>query len=60
MSFIIQLLALSFLVSVRADDPASLLTGMKGYQLTSGDLEFIQKMKEEKRIKKLQVSSPPI
>ncbi len=29
---------------------------MKGYQLTRSDLEFIEKMKEEKLIKKLQVT----
>lgn len=36
-------------------DPNSMLKGMKGYQLTQRDLEFIEKMKEEKLIKKLQV-----
>ncbi|XP_067439551.1 uncharacterized protein si:dkeyp-34c12.1 isoform X2 [Thunnus thynnus] len=38
----------------KPDDPKSLLKGMKGYSLTAGDLEFIEKMKEEKLIKKLQ------
>lgn len=33
----------------------SMLRGMKGYQLTPGDLEFIQKMQEEKLIAKLKV-----
>lgn len=32
-----------------------MLKGMKGYQLTQTDLEFIKKMQEEKLIKKLQV-----
>lgn len=32
-----------------------MLRGMKGYQLTPGDLEFIQKMQEEKLITKLKV-----
>ncbi|XP_022617517.1 uncharacterized protein LOC111233885 [Seriola dumerili] len=32
----------------------SMLKGMKGYQLTAGDLEFIMKMKEEERLKKLE------
>ncbi|XP_044044509.1 uncharacterized protein si:dkeyp-34c12.1 [Siniperca chuatsi] len=36
------------------NDPNSMLKGMKGYQLTPTDLEFIKKMKEEKLIKKLQ------
>ncbi|XP_045908846.1 uncharacterized protein LOC123973041 isoform X1 [Micropterus dolomieu] len=36
------------------DDPESLLKGMKGYQMTPGDLEFIKRMKEEKHTKKLQ------
>ncbi|XP_059183919.1 uncharacterized protein si:dkeyp-34c12.1 isoform X2 [Centropristis striata] len=31
-----------------------MLKGMKGYQLTQSDLEFMKKMKEEKLIKKLQ------
>lgn len=33
----------------------AMLKGMKGYQLTESDLEFINKMQEEKLIKKLQV-----
>lgn len=37
------------------DEPNSMLKGMKGYELTAGDLEFIKKMKEEKLIKKYQV-----
>ncbi|XP_073318276.1 uncharacterized protein [Pagrus major] len=36
------------------DDPNSMLKGMKGYQLTQSDLEFIKKMQQEKLIKKLQ------
>ncbi|TKS66553.1 hypothetical protein D9C73_000610 [Collichthys lucidus] len=36
------------------DDPSSMLRGMKGYQLIPSDLEFIEKMKEEKLIKNLQ------
>uniref|UniRef100_A0A3Q2ZH08 Eukaryotic translation initiation factor 3 subunit A-like n=1 Tax=Kryptolebias marmoratus TaxID=37003 RepID=A0A3Q2ZH08_KRYMA len=32
----------------------SMLKGMKGYQLTSSDLEFIKKMKEQQLVKKLQ------
>lgn len=32
-----------------------MLKGMKGYQLTQSDLEFIKNMQEEKLIKKLQV-----
>lgn len=32
-----------------------MLRGMKGYQLTPSDLEFIQKMQEEKLIAKLKV-----
>lgn len=32
-----------------------MLKGMKGYQLTESDLEFIKKMQEEKLVKKLQV-----
>lgn len=32
-----------------------MLKGMKGYQLTPSDLDFIKKMQEEKLIKKLQV-----
>lgn len=32
-----------------------MLKGMKGYQLTKSDLEFIKNMQEEKLIKKLQV-----
>ncbi len=39
----------------KSDDPDSMLKGMKGYQLTPGDLEFIEKMKQEKLIKELQV-----
>ncbi|XP_045908853.1 uncharacterized protein LOC123973041 isoform X2 [Micropterus dolomieu] len=39
------------------DDPESLLKGMKGYQMTPGDLEFIKRMKEEKHTKKLQFPS---
>lgn len=37
------------------DEPSSMLKGMKGYQLTAGDLEFIKRMKEEKLVKKYQV-----
>ncbi|XP_074483539.1 uncharacterized protein LOC141763117 isoform X1 [Sebastes fasciatus] len=36
------------------DEPNSMLKGMKGYQLTPTDLEFIEKMKAEKHIKRLQ------
>lgn len=32
-----------------------MLKGMKGYQLTESDLEFIKKMQEEKLLKNLQV-----
>lgn len=32
-----------------------MLKGMKGYQLTDEDLDFIKKMKEEQLVKKLQV-----
>ncbi|XP_029305907.1 myosin-11-like isoform X2 [Cottoperca gobio] len=35
-------------------EPNSMLKGMKGYQLTQIDLEFIENMKVEKLIKKLQ------
>uniref|UniRef100_A0A8C7WXA5 Uncharacterized protein n=1 Tax=Oryzias sinensis TaxID=183150 RepID=A0A8C7WXA5_9TELE len=37
-----------------ADAPHSMLKGMKGYQVTQSDLEFLKKMEEEKLIKKLQ------
>nr|XP_008282360.1 PREDICTED: eukaryotic translation initiation factor 3 subunit A-like [Stegastes partitus] len=40
--------------AVETDDPTSVLRGMKGYQLTPGDLEFIKKMKEEQLVKKLE------
>lgn len=36
-------------------DPHSMLKGMKGYQLTAADLEFLKKMKEEQVVKKMQV-----
>ncbi|KAM3584979.1 uncharacterized protein V6R79_004369 [Siganus canaliculatus] len=36
------------------DDHNSMLKGMKGYQLTQSDLDFIRKMQEEKLVKKLQ------
>ncbi|XP_004571295.3 uncharacterized protein LOC101473501 [Maylandia zebra] len=36
-------------------DPHSMLKGMKGYQLTAADLEFLKKMKEEQLVKKMQV-----
>nr|XP_020476201.1 structural maintenance of chromosomes protein 1-like isoform X1 [Monopterus albus] len=36
------------------DDLSSMLKGMKGYQLTTNDLLFIKKMKEDAHIKKLQ------
>ncbi|KAK9523837.1 hypothetical protein VZT92_017724 [Zoarces viviparus] len=36
------------------DDPNSMLKGMKDYQLTQTDLEFIEKMRVEKCIKRLQ------
>ncbi|XP_074483542.1 uncharacterized protein LOC141763117 isoform X3 [Sebastes fasciatus] len=39
------------------DEPNSMLKGMKGYQLTPTDLEFIEKMKAEKHIKRLQLPS---
>lgn len=32
-----------------------MLKGMKGYQLTASDLDFLKKMQEEKLINKLQV-----
>lgn len=32
-----------------------MLKGMKGYQLTAADLEFLKKMKEEQLVKKMQV-----
>uniref|UniRef100_A0A3Q0QRJ7 Uncharacterized protein n=1 Tax=Amphilophus citrinellus TaxID=61819 RepID=A0A3Q0QRJ7_AMPCI len=38
----------------KSDDPHSMLKGMKGYELTTADLEFIKKMKEEQLVKKLQ------
>ncbi|XP_057685793.1 uncharacterized protein LOC130912042 [Corythoichthys intestinalis] len=38
----------------RAGDTDSLLTGMKGYRLTAGDLEFMKKMLVDKQIKQLQ------
>lgn len=38
------------------DEPNSMLRGMKGYELTASDLEFIEKMKEEKLVKKYQVA----
>ncbi|XP_020497885.2 axoneme-associated protein mst101(3)-like [Labrus bergylta] len=41
-------------IKTKPDDPTSMLKGMKGYQLTQSDLEFIEKMKEEKLAKKLQ------
>lgn len=41
-------------ISDDPDDPMSMLKGMKGYQVTPSDLEFIKMMKEEKLIKKLQ------
>lgn len=37
------------------DEPNAMLKGMKGYQLTPSDLEFIKKMQQEKLLKKLQV-----
>ncbi|XP_029927646.1 DNA repair protein RAD50 isoform X2 [Myripristis murdjan] len=37
-----------------AADANSMLRGMEGYELTADDLEFIEKMQQEKRIKKLQ------
>ncbi|XP_039997656.1 stress response protein NST1 [Xiphias gladius] len=40
--------------TLETDNPNSMLKGMKGYQLTAGDLEFIKNMNEEKVIKKLQ------
>lgn len=36
-------------------DDHSMLKGMKGYQLTASDLDFLKKMQEEKLINKLQV-----
>ncbi|XP_031708180.1 myosin heavy chain, non-muscle-like [Anarrhichthys ocellatus] len=36
------------------DDPNSMLKGMKDYQLTQTDLEFIEKMRVEKCMKRLQ------
>ncbi|KAM8722955.1 uncharacterized protein AB9X84_005427 isoform 3-T3 [Acanthopagrus schlegelii] len=36
------------------DEPNAMLKGMKGYQLTPSDLEFIKKMQQEKLLKKLQ------
>ncbi|XP_051799126.1 uncharacterized protein LOC110962371 isoform X2 [Acanthochromis polyacanthus] len=44
----------SSLEAKTADDPIYMLKGMKGYQLTPGDLEFIKKMKEEQLVKKLE------
>ncbi|XP_023147717.1 uncharacterized protein LOC111583034 [Amphiprion ocellaris] len=44
----------SSLKAKTADDPIYMLKGMKGYQLTPGDLEFIKKMKEEQLVKKLE------
>ncbi|CAJ1087535.1 uncharacterized protein LOC109990197 [Xyrichtys novacula] len=44
----------SFPTKTEPEDPQSMLRGMKGYQLTQTDLEFIEKMKEEKLVKKLQ------
>nr|XP_040060306.1 uncharacterized protein si:dkeyp-34c12.1 [Gasterosteus aculeatus aculeatus] len=37
-----------------AEEPNSMLTGMKGYQLTQTDLEFMEKIRAEKLLKKLQ------
>ncbi|KAK5847919.1 hypothetical protein PBY51_017010 [Eleginops maclovinus] len=42
------------LTKTEPDDPGTMLKGMKGYQLTETDSEFIEKMKGEKAIKKLQ------
>ncbi|KAK2857004.1 hypothetical protein Q5P01_005739 [Channa striata] len=36
------------------ENSSSMLKGMKGYQLTAADLEFINRMKEEKLLKKYQ------
>ncbi|XP_054483288.1 uncharacterized protein LOC129116410 [Anoplopoma fimbria] len=40
-------------IKIEPEDPNSMLKGMKGYQLTSTDLEFIEKMRVEKLLKKL-------
>lgn len=50
-------LSLSCTESLFTSEPGdhAMLKGMKGYQLTESDLEFINKMQEEKLIKKLQV-----
>ncbi|KAI9999684.1 hypothetical protein NQD34_018358, partial [Periophthalmus magnuspinnatus] len=37
-----------------SNDPESMLKGMKGYRLTPADLEFMQRLTEEKELKKLQ------
>lgn len=47
----------SVILLVPLADPQSMLKGMKGYQLTPVDLEFMQKMNEEKELKNLQVNS---
>uniref|UniRef100_A0A3B4A730 Uncharacterized protein n=1 Tax=Periophthalmus magnuspinnatus TaxID=409849 RepID=A0A3B4A730_9GOBI len=39
-----------------SNDPESMLKGMKGYRLTPADLEFMQRLTEEKELKKLQVN----
>ncbi|XP_068575725.1 inner centromere protein B [Cebidichthys violaceus] len=44
----------TFRIKSEPDDPNSMLKGMKDYQLTRADLEFIEKMRVEKVIKKLQ------
>ncbi|KAL6115219.1 uncharacterized protein ACO6RY_00121 [Pungitius sinensis] len=36
------------------EEPNSMLTGMKGYQLTQTDLDFMERVRAEKLIKKLQ------
>lgn len=50
------LIFLFSLCSEQPDDPNAMLKGMKGYQLTPSDLEFIKKMQQEKLLKKLQVT----
>ncbi|RVE75251.1 hypothetical protein OJAV_G00015030 [Oryzias javanicus] len=41
-------------LETKTDGSHSMLKGMKGYQLTQSDLEFLKKMEEEKLIKNLQ------
>ncbi|XP_034410560.1 formin-A-like [Cyclopterus lumpus] len=44
----------TFGIKPEPEDPSSLLRGMTGYQLTQADSDFMEKMRLEKLIKKLQ------